>query len=43
MTSPLTEWEQLQRAVLSMTKVFLLGLGRWGVNHLRNLNAMSVE
>jgi UDP-2-acetamido-3-amino-2,3-dideoxy-glucuronate N-acetyltransferase len=26
-----------------MTKVFLLGLGRWGVNHLRNLNSMPVE
>ena len=26
-----------------MTKVLLLGLGRWGVNHLRNLNSMPVE
>ena len=26
-----------------MTRVLLLGLGRWGVNHLRNLNAMPVE
>ena len=26
-----------------MTKVLLLGLGRWGVNHLRNLNTMPVE
>jgi UDP-2-acetamido-3-amino-2,3-dideoxy-glucuronate N-acetyltransferase len=26
-----------------MTKVLLLGLGRWGVNHLRNLKAMPVE
>ena len=26
-----------------MTKVLLLGLGRWGVNHLRNLNLMAVE
>lgn len=26
-----------------MTKVLLLGLGRWGVNHLRNLNSLSVE
>ena len=26
-----------------MTKVLLLGLGRWGVNHLRNLQAMPVE
>ena len=26
-----------------MIKVLLLGLGRWGVNHLRNLNAMPVE
>jgi UDP-2-acetamido-3-amino-2,3-dideoxy-glucuronate N-acetyltransferase len=26
-----------------MTKVLLLGLGRWGVNHLRNLKAMPIE
>ncbi len=26
-----------------MTRVLLLGLGRWGVNHLRNLHAMPVE
>jgi UDP-2-acetamido-3-amino-2,3-dideoxy-glucuronate N-acetyltransferase len=26
-----------------MTKVLLLGLGRWGVNHLRNLHSMAVE
>jgi predicted dehydrogenase len=26
-----------------MIRVLLLGLGRWGVNHLRNLNAMPVE
>ena len=26
-----------------MTKVLLLGLGRWGVNHLRNLKSMPVE
>jgi UDP-N-acetylglucosamine 3-dehydrogenase len=26
-----------------MTRVLLLGLGRWGVNHLRNLNSMPVE
>jgi UDP-N-acetylglucosamine 3-dehydrogenase len=26
-----------------MTKVLLLGLGRWGANHLRNLNSMPVE
>jgi predicted dehydrogenase len=26
-----------------MTKVLLLGLGRWGVNHLRNLNNLPVE
>src|SRR5689334_7332123 len=32
-----------QRLGLSMTKVLLLGLGRWGVNHLRNLNAMPVD
>jgi predicted dehydrogenase len=28
---------------LGMTKVLLLGLGRWGVNHLRNLHSMPVE
>lgn len=27
----------------SMTKVLLLGLGRWGANHLRNLKAMPIE
>jgi UDP-2-acetamido-3-amino-2,3-dideoxy-glucuronate N-acetyltransferase len=26
-----------------MTKVLLLGLGRWGANHLRNLNNLPVE
>ena len=26
-----------------MTKILLLGLGRWGVNHLRNLHSMPVE
>lgn len=26
-----------------MTKVLLLGLGRWGLNHLRNLHALPVE
>jgi predicted dehydrogenase len=26
-----------------MTKVLLLGLGRWGVNHLRNLYSMPIE
>jgi UDP-N-acetylglucosamine 3-dehydrogenase len=26
-----------------MTKALLLGLGRWGVNHLRNLKSMPVE
>jgi len=26
-----------------MTKVLLLGLGRWGVNHLRNLHSQPVE
>jgi predicted dehydrogenase len=29
--------------ISAMTKVLLLGLGRWGANHLRNLNAMPVE
>ncbi|HEY5913367.1 MAG TPA: Gfo/Idh/MocA family oxidoreductase [Verrucomicrobiae bacterium] len=26
-----------------MTKLLLLGLGRWGANHLRNLSAMPIE
>jgi len=26
-----------------MTKVLLMGLGRWGVNHLRNLAAMPIQ
>ncbi len=26
-----------------MTKLLLLGLGRWGVNHLRNLHSLPVE
>lgn len=26
-----------------MTPILLMGLGRWGVNHLRNLNSMPVE
>lgn len=26
-----------------MTKVLLLGLGRWGLNHLRNLHSLPVE
>lgn len=26
-----------------MTKVLLLGLGRWGANHLRNLHALPIE
>jgi predicted dehydrogenase len=26
-----------------MTKVLLLGLGRWGVNHLRNLRSMPID
>ena len=26
-----------------MTKILLLGLGRWGLNHLRNLNHLPVE
>jgi predicted dehydrogenase len=26
-----------------MTKLLLLGLGRWGVNHLRNLNHLPIE
>jgi UDP-N-acetylglucosamine 3-dehydrogenase len=26
-----------------MTKVLLLGLGRWGINHLRNFHSMPVE
>lgn len=26
-----------------MTKVLLLGVGRWGANHLRNLRSLPVE
>ena len=26
-----------------MTKILLLGLGRWGVNHLRNLHSLPIE
>ncbi len=26
-----------------MTKVLLIGLGRWGVNHLRNLHSLPIE
>lgn len=26
-----------------MTKILLLGLGRWGLNHLRNLNNLPIE
>lgn len=26
-----------------MNKILLLGLGRWGVNHLRNLNSLPIE
>ena len=26
-----------------MTKILLLGLGRWGANHLRNLNNLPIE
>jgi UDP-N-acetylglucosamine 3-dehydrogenase len=28
---------------LDMTKILLLGLGRWGLNHLRNLHNLPVE
>src|SRR2546430_1430540 len=45
----LSEWrpvwpaENRDALEFSMTKVLLLGLGRWGVNHLRNLHSMPVE
>ena len=26
-----------------MTKILLLGVGRWGANHLRNLNNLPIE
>lgn len=26
-----------------MTRILLLGLGRWGLNHLRNLNSLPIE
>src|ERR1039458_7477916 len=29
--------------IWGMTKVLLLGLGRWGANHLRNLHNLPVE
>jgi UDP-2-acetamido-3-amino-2,3-dideoxy-glucuronate N-acetyltransferase len=29
--------------ILQMTKVLLLGLGRWGANHLRNLHSLPIE
>jgi len=28
---------------MHMTKILLLGLGRWGANHLRNLNNLPIE
>jgi predicted dehydrogenase len=43
MASPLPKPKDHDALVIPMTKVLLLGLGRWGVNHLRNLNAMPVE
>ncbi len=43
MALSLTEPNDHDAHELSMTKVLLLGLGRWGVNHLRNLNSMPVE
>lgn len=37
-------WPSFKLATLIlMTKVLLLGLGRWGVNHLRNLHAMPIQ
>jgi UDP-2-acetamido-3-amino-2,3-dideoxy-glucuronate N-acetyltransferase len=30
-------------AIYLMTKILLLGLGRWGANHLRNLNNLPIE
>ncbi len=41
--SSLVGQKGLDALELPMTKVLLLGLGRWGVNHLRNLNALPVE
>ena len=29
--------------ISGMTKVLLLGLGRWGANHLRNLHSLPIE
>jgi UDP-2-acetamido-3-amino-2,3-dideoxy-glucuronate N-acetyltransferase len=30
-------------SIYLMTKILLLGLGRWGANHLRNLNNLPIE
>jgi UDP-2-acetamido-3-amino-2,3-dideoxy-glucuronate N-acetyltransferase len=43
MASSLARFNNHDAQEFPMTKVLLLGLGRWGVNHLRNLNAMPVE
>ena len=43
MASSLPEPPNRDALEFPMTKVLLLGLGRWGVNHLRILNAMPVE
>src|ERR1019366_4639520 len=43
MASSLARFNNHDAQEFPMTKVLLLGLGRWGVNHLRNLNAMSLE
>jgi UDP-N-acetylglucosamine 3-dehydrogenase len=43
MASPLPGRNDHDALEFPMTKVLLLGLGRWGVNHLRNLNSMPVE
>ena len=34
---------ELQREMFPMIKVLLLGLGRWGANHLRVLHSLAVE
>lgn len=41
--SPAVQTKDHDAFELLMRKVLLLGLGRWGVNHLRNLRSLPVE
>lgn len=40
---PRTRLDSITQRNFLMTKILLLGLGRWGLNHLRNLTTMPVE